>query len=80
MRYDHAWFCPDCPYRYIASQAYAWIACPHCWQIMERLEKRGVLVHDVGPRRFRLVTHYWVGEGDIDTALGAFEAVLKGKR
>jgi threonine aldolase len=46
-------------------------------QIMERLEKRGVLVHDVGPRRFRLVTHAWVGDADIDTALEAFQTVLK---
>jgi threonine aldolase len=46
-------------------------------QIMDRLEKRGVLVHDVGPRRFRLVTHCWVGEGDIDTVLAAFQEVLK---
>jgi threonine aldolase len=44
--------------------------------IMNGLEKRGVLVHDVGPRRFRIVTHYWVGEADIDTALAAFRDVL----
>jgi len=46
-------------------------------QIMERLEKRGVLVHDVGPQRFRLVTHVWVEDADIDTTLDAFLAVLK---
>ncbi|HUF37200.1 MAG TPA: low-specificity L-threonine aldolase [Anaerolineales bacterium] len=45
-------------------------------QIMERMEKRGVLIHDVGPRRFRLVTHCWVGDEDVETALAAFDEAL----
>ena len=46
-------------------------------QIMERLAEKDVLVHDVGPRRFRLVTHYWVGDEEIDTALEVFRQTLK---
>ena len=47
-------------------------------EVMERLAERDVLVHDVGPRRFRLVTHVWVGDEDIETALSAFRKVLSG--
>ncbi len=46
-------------------------------QIIEEMEKRGVLVDWAGPRRFRLVTHYWVDDAGVEKALQAFEDVLK---
>jgi hypothetical protein len=37
-----------------------------------------VRVDEVGPRSFRLVTHYWIGDQDVDTAVQAFGEVLGG--
>ncbi|MBN1145900.1 MAG: low-specificity L-threonine aldolase [Anaerolineales bacterium] len=45
-------------------------------QVVQRLAERGVLVGAVGERRFRLVTHYWIDDQDIDNALAAFAQVL----
>ncbi len=45
-------------------------------QIAQRLAERGVRVGVVGPRRFRLVTHYWIGEAEVKQALQAFREVL----
>jgi hypothetical protein len=33
----------------------------------------------VAERRFRLVTHYWISDADVDTAVQAFASVLKGE-
>ncbi|MBI5965438.1 MAG: low-specificity L-threonine aldolase [Chloroflexi bacterium] len=46
-------------------------------QIMEQMKKRGVLVDWAGPRRFRLVTHYWVDDEGVAKTLKAFGEVLK---
>jgi threonine aldolase len=44
--------------------------------VADRLAERGVLVGNIGPRRFRLVTHAWVDDAGIDQALAAFQAVM----
>jgi threonine aldolase len=46
-------------------------------QIIEEMKKRGVLVDWAGPRRFRLVTHYWVDDAGVEKTLQAFADVLK---
>ncbi len=45
-------------------------------QIVDEMKKRGVLVDWAGPRRFRLVTHYWVDDAGVDKTLKAFSEVL----
>ncbi len=45
-------------------------------ELLEELEKKGVLALAVGPRRLRMVTHYDVSESDVKKALGAFDKVL----
>ena len=46
-------------------------------QVVEEMKKRGVLVDWAGPRRFRLVTHYWVDDAGVEKMLKAFAEVLK---
>ncbi len=46
-------------------------------QVVEEMKKHGVLVDWAGPRRFRLVTHYWVDDAGVEKTLQAFGAVLK---
>jgi threonine aldolase len=45
-------------------------------QIAEEMKKRGILVDWAGPRRFRLVTHYWVDDAGVQKAIEAFSEVL----
>ncbi len=45
-------------------------------EVAQRLAKEGVLVGAVGPRRFRMVTHYWIDDTAVDRAVAAFGAVL----
>jgi threonine aldolase len=45
-------------------------------ELLEELEKRGVLALAVGPRRLRFVTHYDVGEGGVKKAVAAFDKIL----
>ena len=45
-------------------------------QIVEEMKLRGVLVDWAGPRRFRLVTHYWVDDVGVEKTLKAFGEVL----
>ncbi|MBI5942815.1 MAG: low-specificity L-threonine aldolase [Chloroflexi bacterium] len=45
-------------------------------QIIEEMKKHGILVDWAGPRRFRLVTHYWVDDAGVEAALKAFTDVL----
>ena len=45
-------------------------------QVVERLAERGVKVGAVGPRQFRLVTHYWIDDEAVDDAVEAFGQVL----
>ncbi len=45
-------------------------------QIVDEMKKRDVLVDWAGPRRFRLVTHYWVDDAGVDKALQALKDVM----
>jgi threonine aldolase len=45
-------------------------------QIEQRLLERGIRVGTVGPWSFRLVTHYWIDDQDIELTLTAFGEVL----
>ena len=45
-------------------------------QVAAALAERGVRVGAVGSRRFRLVTHYWIGDDDIPQVVSAFREVL----
>jgi threonine aldolase len=47
-------------------------------EVAKRLKEQGVLVGVTGERRFRLVTHYWIQEGDVDQVVQAFQKVLSG--
>jgi threonine aldolase len=44
-------------------------------QVKDRLLELGVKVGVTGARRFRLVTHYWVDDADIEQAVSAFANV-----
>lgn len=46
-------------------------------QIIEEMKKYGVLVDWAGPRRFRLVTHYWVDDEGVEKAIRGFSEILK---
>jgi len=46
-------------------------------QIIEEMKKYDVLVDWAGPRRFRLVTHYWVDDAGVEKAIRGFSEVLK---
>lgn len=46
-------------------------------QIIEAMKKYDVLVDWAGPRRFRLVTHYWVDDAGVEKAIKGFAEVLK---
>jgi threonine aldolase len=45
-------------------------------QVARALAERGVRVGVVGARRFRLVTHYWIGEAQVAQTLQAFREVI----
>jgi threonine aldolase len=45
-------------------------------QVAAALAQRGVRVGVVAVRRFRLVTHYWIGDDDVSHAVDAFRDVL----
>jgi len=45
-------------------------------EIMEALKKERILVGLSGPREFRLVTHYWLNQEDIDKTADALGRVL----
>ena len=45
-------------------------------QVAARLAEKGVKVGAVGPRRFRMVTHYWIDDEGIDQTLKAFNQAL----
>ncbi len=46
-------------------------------QIISEMKSRGILVDWAGPRRFRLVTHYWVDDAGVDKTVEAFVEVIK---
>jgi threonine aldolase len=45
-------------------------------QVAARLAEKGIKVGAVGPRRFRMVTHYWIDDEGVDLTLKAFSQVL----
>ena len=46
-------------------------------QIEQKMKEHGILVHSTGPRRFRLVTHYWIDDSAVEKTVEAFKAELK---
>jgi threonine aldolase len=45
-------------------------------QVAERLAIQGIRVGVVGPRRFRLVTHYWINDAAVTKTIASFAALL----
>jgi threonine aldolase len=45
-------------------------------QVAKLLKEKDILVGVVGPRRFRLVTHYWVNLAAVTQVINAFQEVL----
>lgn len=45
-------------------------------EVAEQLAQIGVLVGAVSTRRFRLVTHYWIDDNGVETAIGAFRELI----
>lgn len=45
-------------------------------EVAQRLREYQVKVGAVGPRRFRLVTHFWIDDEAVERAIGAFGQVL----
>ena len=45
-------------------------------EVEARLKDRGILVGAVGPRRFRLVTHYWIDDAAVERTVEAFSKVI----
>lgn len=45
-------------------------------QITQTMKEYGVLVDPESPRRFRLVTHYWIDDTAVEKTLSAFQKVL----
>ena len=45
-------------------------------EVSDKLNSRGIKVGVVGPRSFRLVTHYWITDDDINLTVGAFQNIL----
>jgi threonine aldolase len=48
--------------------------------VIQQLAQHGVKVGGVGPKRFRLVVHYWIDDSAVDVTLQAFRDVLSGSR
>ena len=47
-------------------------------EISSKLAERGIKVGVVGPRSFRLVTHYWIDDEDVEATIQGFQAILAG--
>ncbi len=45
-------------------------------EIMVEMKKRAVLIDWAGPRRFRLVTHYWVDDAGVEKTVKAFGEIF----
>jgi threonine aldolase len=45
-------------------------------EVVSRLKEYGVKISLAGPRRFRMVTHYWVDDAGVQKAIQAFHAAL----
>jgi threonine aldolase len=46
-------------------------------ELVKVCSKRGIKLNTIGPRRMRLVVHYWIDDQAIDTVVGAFKQALK---
>ncbi len=44
--------------------------------IVEKMRAYGVLIDAAGKRRIRLVTHYWIGDADVEKTVATFRQVL----
>ncbi len=45
-------------------------------QVSDRLRASGIRVHPSGPRRFRLVVHYWIDDAGVDMTIDGFRSIL----
>jgi len=45
-------------------------------EVAKQLKNYGILAGVAGERRFRLVTHYWIGDDDLEKVVAAFREVL----
>ena len=45
-------------------------------EVADKMKAYGVLAGVAGARRFRLVTHYWIKENDVEKVVSAFREVL----
>lgn len=45
-------------------------------EVAGRLSEKGIKIGVVGPRSFRLVTHYWISDADILEVISAFREIL----
>jgi threonine aldolase len=45
-------------------------------EVAGRLSEKGIKIGVVGPRSFRLVTHYWISDMDIEEVINAFREIL----
>jgi threonine aldolase len=48
-------------------------------KIVELFSKRGILINPPEQGLFRFVTHYWIGDRELDTVLAAAAAIFTGK-
>jgi threonine aldolase len=46
-------------------------------EFIEKLKEHAVLIGDTGERSYRLVTHYWFADADVERTLAAFKQVLQ---
>ncbi|MDZ4064552.1 MAG: low-specificity L-threonine aldolase [Coriobacteriia bacterium] len=47
-------------------------------EFLRRLAGKGIRLSHTGPARFRMLTHYGIGEAEIDAALNALHEVMQG--
>lgn len=45
-------------------------------EILTAMAVKGILIGQSGPRNFRLVTHYWINDEDINKTVNAFHQVM----
>jgi threonine aldolase len=45
--------------------------------VAQAIEKRGIRVGVINPRRFRLVTHYWIDDEAVEKVIAAFTMAMK---
>jgi threonine aldolase len=46
------------------------------FQVTDRMKELGILVDPDGPRRFRLVVHYWVNDEAVEKSIAGFASLL----